>query len=526
MKKYSFVLFVLFSLSAVFSEAASPDALWQAANQAAVEYRIDLEKLADWADRQWLRAEALKTRTAVPPSESDKIFLPSYPLNVGALDLPEGLPSKLPKKYAVLLLSGGTASEQSGETSEIDSALDLTPLDIWQIQFRAIRMNYAKRLQLLAKKAVKDHRGSLAIELAVAGLHANPDHKDFRSALGFIKYKGQWRTPWEVKQLKKGFVDHERFGWIPKKVVNRYENGERYCNGEWISKADDIRKHSAIENGWEIDSEHYDLTTNHSIEEGVRLLRQNENLYRAWKLMFFRYMATDAQLASLFDSKMVPTPLERHKIVLFRDREEFLQAEKANGEKDAERFAGVYRYSGKEGAGSCIFYVDGSESVMYHESTHQLFQETKKIAGDQMLSTVSKNEESLNTWLREGVATFMDTLQVDESGYYVIGNKNGCRIQSAKQNFLDGRFFLSFSDLAEINSQEWQSPDEIDSLYDQAAAMFHFLMFYENGRLRDSLVMLLRLHYEQKDTKESIVQLTGMSYDKLDSAFKEFLRGD
>ncbi len=522
MKNFRLIFFALLSLFAIFLEAAPPDALRQAANQATVEYRNDLEKLADWAAKQGLRAETLQTRSAVLPSEPDKIFLPSFPLAVGTLDLPKGLPSNLPRKYAVLFLSGETASEKSGDALEKESGVALAPQDVWRIQFRTIRTNYAKRLQLLAKTAVKDQRGSLAVQLAVAGLHANPDHEGFRTVFGFVKYKGEWRTPWEVERLKKDFVDHERFGWIPKKAVDRYEKGERYCNGEWIPETEDIRRHSAIENGWKIESEHYDLTTNHGIEEGVRMLRQNENLYRAWKLLFFRYMATDAQLATLFNGKMVPAPLRRHKIVLYRDREDFLRAEKARGEKEPERFAGMYRYTNKDGC--CYFYVSGSLSIMYHESTHQLFQETKNIAGNQLLSGVAKNEQPLNTWLREGVAMLMETLQVDEAGYYVIGNKNSGRIRSAKRNFRNDRFFLPFSDLADIDGRDWKSHEKMGSLYDQSAAMFYFLMFYENGRLRDPLVVLLRLHYEQKDTRQSIVQLTGMSTDELDAAFKDFLK--
>ena len=505
-----------FFLSTAILPAAAPDALRQTANQATVEYRNDLEKLAEWAGKQGLRAEALQTRSAVLPSESDKIYLPSFPLAVGTLDIPKGLPTMLPRKYATPFLA------DASETAATDSTIELAPRDVWAIQFRTLRMNYAKRLQLLAKTAVKDLRGSLAVQLAVAGLHANPDHDGFRTVFGFTKYKGEWRTPWEVERLKKDFVDHERFGWIPRKAVERYEKGERYFNGEWMSEDDDVRKHSAIENGWKIESEHYDLTTNHSIEEGVRMVRQNENLYRAWKLLFFRYMATDAQLATLFNGKMAPAPLDRHKIVLYRDRDDFLRAERSRGMKDPERFAGMYRSNDK--GGCCYFYVSGSLMTMYHESTHQLFHETKKIAGGQMLSGVSKNERSLNAWLGEGVAMFMSTLKIDDAGYYVIGTRNSGWIRSTKRRLQEDRFFLPFSDLVDIDGREWQTHDEMGALYSQSAAMFQFLMFHENGRLREPLVVLLRLHYEQKDTRASITQLTGMSYEELDAAFGSFLK--
>ena len=506
---------ILFFVTTTLLHSAAPDSLRQAAIQATVEYRNAMGKLADWADEQGLKSEAAQTRSALLPSEPDKIYLPSFPLTIGTLDLPRGLTSTLPREYAVLFLEG-TAPE-----SVSDIALELTSHEVWLVQFRTFRMNYAKRLQLLAKSAVKDQRGSLAVQLAVAGLHADPDHVGFRTVFGFIKYKNEWRTPWEADRLKKDFVDHERFGWIPKKAVERYEKGERYFNGEWISEEEDVYKHSAIENGWKIESEHYDLTTNHSIEEGVQMIRQNEHFYRAWKLLFFRYMATDAQLATLFNGKAVPMPQDRHKIVLYKDREDFHQAERRRGMPNPERFGGMYRYDNNVGCGH--FYAGGRLSTMYHESTHQLFHETKKIAGNQMLNTVSGNQRQLNYWIEQGVADFMGTFHIDDSGYYVVGNRNSGRIRMAKQNFQEGLFFPSFSELADINGREWSAHDEMSALYCQSMAMFHFLMFHENGRLRDPLVVLLRLRYEQKDTRTSIIQLTGMSYEELDTEFKKFL---
>ncbi len=517
MRIFSYV-FLLVIVSTVQLTAAPPDTLRQSAIQATADYKAALERLADWATVQKLREEAAKTRAAILPSEPDRIYIPSFPLKVGTLDLAKGLPLTLPRQYAAPFLGNGDSTEKA----EATTGKELTPAEVWSIQFRLVRLNYAQKLQVLAKRAVKEQRGTLAVQLAMAGLHANPDHDGFRTVFGFIKHKGEWRTPWEAERLKKDFVDHEKFGWIPKAVVDRYEKGERYHNGSWITADDDIRRHATIETGWKIESEHYDLTTNHSIEEGVRMVRQNENLYRAWKLLFFRYMATDAQLTTLFNGKVVPAPLDRHKIQLFRDRDDFLQAEKARGTKDADRFGGFYRHNGKEG--TCVFYVNGSPSTMYHESTHQLFQETKKIAGDSMLSSVTKSEIPVNYWLIEGAATFMETFQQDEKGYYVIGNPSAGRIRVAKRILREGKTLLPLSELTGVDGKEWREHEEMGTLYNQSAAMFHFLMFHDGGQLRDATIVLLRLHYERKDTRQSIVQLTGMNYAELDAAFNDFLK--
>ena len=500
----------------------APDVLIRNANRAATEYRQSLEQLADWARKKGFHEEAVLTLKVITPQAPDKLYFPNFPLETGTLDLPRGLPTVLPREYTALF----RPTEQSGtdkvETEKSASRQrELSDREIWQIQFRTLRQNHARSLNAMARNAAKNDRGTLAIQMAVVGLQADPDHPAFRNVFGYTKYKGQWRTPWEADRLRKNYVDHETFGWMPKKAVDRYEKGERYLDGKWVSADEEARfRQGRIENGWKIESEHYDLYTNHSIEEGVRLIRRLEDVYQVWKLTFFRYMASDPQLATLFDGKNTPMPQRRHRIVLYRNKEDFHRHLQAEMNIDTSRFAGFYRHgNNKDG---CYFYsVDPGAAdwerqnvirTMYHEATHQLFVETRKSVG-------AYGREQ-NYWLVEGVATFMESLHREGDDYYVLGGSKDWRLQSARRM----KKTQSFDDMCRLNYTAFVNHDEMNDLYRQSAAMFHFLFFFEDGRWRDPLTVYLRTVYDAKDDTSTLRKLTGVSYDELDSLFQNYLK--
>ena len=57
--------------------------------------------------------------------------------------------------------------------------------------------------------------------------------------LGFVKQRDAWRTPFEIRQLGAGKVWHDKFGWLPRAHVERYEQGQRYYAGRWMPAAEE-----------------------------------------------------------------------------------------------------------------------------------------------------------------------------------------------------------------------------------------------------------------------------------------------
>src|SRR5262249_51174298 len=130
-----------------------------------------------------------------------------------------------------------------------------------------------------------------------------------------------------VRKLQSGQVWHERFGWLPKSYVARYDAGQRYFAKRWMSAEDEVRLRSEQHKPREIETEHYRVTTNHDLEEGVALGVQLERLYRAWQQTFARYYTSEETLTRMFDGAAAQRGAVRHfQVVYFRTRDEYNQA--------------------------------------------------------------------------------------------------------------------------------------------------------------------------------------------------------
>ncbi len=345
----------------------------QAAETLRAKYAADLEKLAKWCEASGLADEARKTRRALSPSDPYKLYVPVLPEQVGPPKLPDDAPANVVE---------------------------------WNTKLWKLRDDYALTCYEMARRAIRSGRAGLAFVLVLDAIQANPDYEPARRLLGYQKYRGQWHTLYEVRKLRSGMVWNEKFGWLPKAYEHRYEAGERYCDGRWISADEDAKRHSDIRNGWRIETEHYLIHTNAGIEAGVALGVKLERLYRLWQRLFIRYYASAADVGGLFDgrSKRTMAWAFRHNVVYFRDRDEYNHA-LDSFIPNIKMTVGVYR--DKPG---CAYFFAGKDSddrTMYHEATHQLFHESRLVAPRRSAtSTISGSSRgSPCTWSHCGART-------------------------------------------------------------------------------------------------------------------------
>ena len=458
----------------VFSHAATEsDELILGARHALAGYRAEIERLAvENPD------DAQRIRQVLLSAEPDRIYLPRLPLEFGAAQN--------------------------------------SPVSLEQ------RKKYAEEQFQRAKQAAARNRGNLAMQLAISAIEANPDHAEIRKLFGFKLYENCWRTTWEVDRLRKGFVDHPIFGWMPKTHVDRYEAGERFFKGRWVSAAEDAKLRETIANGWEVETEHYQLRTNLSLEEGVQLSRRLEHFYRGWKLLFFRFQLTDAALSRMFRGTASSGAPPRHRVLLYRSKAEYiagLRGLELNPQM-LELSGGCYFLPTKTAHFYPIddamdaFDKDFIRRTLYHEGTHQLFQETRSSA---------LPGQTANYWIAEGIAMFMETFRVEEN-HYVIGDADDTRLEAAKKHKLEHNFYIPFDKLVQWDQNTFLSFSQIQRLYSQTAGMTHFLMLTEDGRYRDHVIQLLLLTYSGSDRANSLSTLTGRTFKQLDEEYDRFLR--
>ncbi len=444
------------------------------------KYTADIEALAQWCETKGLVAEARKTRHVLCPSDPHKLYVPILPDAVG--------PAKLP-------------SDASPEVVE------------WDERLARLRRDYAAALYDMARRAVRNHREGLAFDLGMAAIQADPDYEPVRRLFGYQKFRDQWRTAYEVKKLRNGFAWSDRFGWLPKAQLRRYEEGERFSDGRWISADEDAKRHRDIRNGWEIETEHYAIHTNHSIEAGVALGVKLERLYRLWQQLFVRYFASEADVVALFDGRSRPATRMRHHVVYFRDRDEFkrfLQDSTPNIDT-----IGLYR-----DRPPCAYFFADKESddrTLYHEATHQLFHESRPVA-----ASVGQNA---NFWIVEGIAMYMESLR-QEDGFYVLGGFEDERVHAARYRLLEDKFYVPLAEFAGYSRDQFQKDPRITTFYSQAAGLANFLIYYDGGRYRDALVAYLVMVYTGRDRPDTLARLIDIEFDSLDKQYRDYMKGN
>jgi len=477
-----------------FGSPARAEDLYQTAQESVDKYAGQLAALAEWCDQRGLAEQARKTRSWVRPDDPSRVRVMVLPREVGG----SGLPA--------------------------DSPADVVE---WRNRLTRLKHDQANAMFALARRAMVVHRASLAFDLLMAALRENPDHDSIRRILGYQEYRGQWCTRFEVDMLRSGHVRHEKFGWLPRTRVKRYQQGQRYHRGRWIPAEEDAKLHSHINSGWDVETEHYAIRTNHSLEAGVELGRQLERLYRVWKQLFIRFYATEDQVAALFAGpKRGGRPIalrQRHSVVYFRDREDYNRSllptlpniEISVGVYiDSARYIDKTRYIDRTGRAYFFAGEDYDQRTLYHEATHQLFHESGRMRRD-----VGKDH---NFWIIEGIAMYMESLR-EEDGYYVLGGFDDVRMEDAQFRLLNDDFYVPLSEFTGYGVDQLQHDERIATLYTQAAGLTHFLIHYDHGRYRDALVAYLAAVYSGQADLNTLARLTATPYSELDRQYREFM---
>ncbi len=451
------------------------------------EFSSSLDELATWCDERSLVEQANQTRGWVKPRDATRRYVSVLPDEVGPLRPPEG------------------------------ASPDVVT---WHDRFYKLRRQQAGSYYALARKAVKARQASLAFDLIMAALREDPDHQSIRQMLGFRPYRGQWLSNYEVKRARAGYIWHERFGWIKRNQVAQYEGGKRPYGGNWITAEEDARIHADIRNGWVISTEHYNIRTNRSIEEAVALGAKLEGLYRVWKQLFIRYYATEAQVAGLFAGRAAKLQLPQHTVVYFRNREDYVTTLRPSS-PSIDISLGIYIHDVTNVSKKPAMYFfagdDSDEATLYHEATHQLFHESRRVS--QMVG------HGCNFWVIEGVAMYFESLK-QQNGSHVLGGFDTERIEVARIRLFEPkyRFYEPLAKFCELNITDIQADRErIAVRYTQAAGLFFFLMHYDNGRYRDATVAYLNAVYSGRDDVHSLSKLTGKTYPELDREYVKFM---
>lgn len=406
---------------------------------------------------------------------------------------------------------------------------DSLPADerYWRTQLRHLQTEYAQNLYTLSRQVLHAGSASYAYTLIREVTLYNPDHSTARKMLGYVrssqrtsdgKPREQWVTPFEAQMLRKNFVSHEDFGWLPKTHVERYENGERYVNGRWMSAEKEAEIRRDFHQAWEIRTDHYLIKTNHSLERGVELGRALEEFFDVFFQTFAGFFNTPEQLKKMFDGSGGPRNNTKPYVVhYYRTREEYLERLRSRIPQ-IDITNGLYMTSDR----IAYFYHDpaaDNHAALFHEATHQLFYESQPSERDIAADA--------NFWLIEGIACYMESYR-KQDGQLTLGDPRYIRFEAARYRLLNDHYYVPLAQFAAMGAREFQTSPNISRNYSQASGLCHFFMHSEGGEHRDALVrQLVQLYSADIRTRshvQTLAELCGVDFAELDRQYAEHLR--
>lgn len=402
----------------------------------------------------------------------------------------------------------------------------------WRMHLYKSQNNYAQAMFSLSKNALNSGLASMSYRLLREVVRQNPDHPSARRMLGFVRFENRWVTPLVKSQKRKGMVWHEKFGWLKKDFVERYEQGERYYipirggKGGWIPAAQEATIRQNFANAWEIETDHFIVKTNQSLERGVEIASQLEDYYEFFFSTFAGFFNGRSQSRKLIKKghKVVPES-RKHRVYYYRTRDQYNRELKKHI-PNIGITNGLYLTNTR----TCYFFhaekVD-NDSTLYHEATHQLFYETmvNPPRRGQRIPMVALNG---NFWIIEGIACYMESFH-NRNGLMSVGDPTNPRFQAAHIRLTRDNYYVPLANMASMGMNTFQSQNRkiIAMNYSQASGLSKFFMEYEGGKYRDSLIEHLSQIYRQAGNRRfkvpSLAKLTGASFLQLDSQYRSFI---
>jgi hypothetical protein len=151
--------------------------------------------------------------------------------------------------------------------------------------------------------------------------------------------------------------------------------------------------------------------------------------------------------------------------------------------------------------------------------THQLLQET----GDAARDIGARG----NFWIVEGVALYMESLRIFETGgqvdHVTLGGWDADRLQFARHHVFNGKFQMPLADLTSLTRDSMQKHKDIKRLYSQSAGLAHYLMDGQSGKHRQATIAYLAGVYAGRDDPGVLATLTQTPFGAHDAAYRDYL---
>ena len=394
--------------------------------------------------------------------------------------------------------------EIEGEAPSDDAAAP-TAQDEAQFAKRKKKLfeEHARELLALGKKCYKTGLIGRAYDMVSEVVLYKPHHATARKLLGQVKYKDGWLDIYDAMQMRRGKVFTDEYGWVRKRDLPKYEQGLLPIRGRWVAKekVEEIRK--SWVHAWKYNTEHFEINTNVGLADAVAFGKIVEDNYDLFFRVFIGYFSSKSQTGMLFGSQRVK---RRMKVNYFAEEEQYLKSVKYG-----PGTAGIYLGERK----TSNFFKTNLESnicVVKHETTHQMFAETKK-----------SRDSWHGAWVVEATATYMETCTRKDGKIVTEGKKARWVERFIPMLKINLAVPLKRFDHATYGGFQNFSP----MAYPQAAALGLFFMESEDGKYRERFVDYVTAFYSGKfKDSGALARYIGVPLNRLETEFYLYYLGE
>ncbi len=351
----------------------------------------------------------------------------------------------------------------------------------WSRRLQTIRREHADQLFAIAKERISVGDEAQAYTLLHEACTLDPEHLESRRILGYQKHDHLWQMSSTQVIQKAARSRNSLMGW----------SADEYLI---------------------VESPHYQIVSTAGADETLQLANQLERWRVVWRQVFFNYWSSAGYLKKLLNGKSSSASRQRHKVVFFGTRDQYVRDLEKLGVEGVAKSTGFY----SDRHQAMFFYLDSPLPIetWRQEQAHQLFQEAVSARKDPV--------EHSHVWALEGIAMYYESL-VEFSHFTTLGGFEYGRLQYARVHWTREKFFVPFDELTALGQKAFQMHPEVGKLYSQSAGMTHFLMSHENGKYRSAMLQLVKLIYQRRAKPNSLAELCGVPAEQLEREYKQFL---
>ena len=273
----------------------------------------------------------------------------------------------------------------------------------------------------------------------------------------------------------------------------------------------DAARHADIKNGWQVRTDHFLVTTNHSLAAGAELAARLERLYQVWRQLFAGFYYTEKEVRGLFAGERNARVQTRpFRVFYYRNRDEYVNALRRRQPRIAETL-GIYFDATRE----AHFFAEDDDDRRQHVSAGEPL--SPRCTMKRSISSSrnrSRPPSRLARWRIFGslkasprISKRSPNMMDPQAGlYFTIGEATAGRLPAARERLRRGLLHSAGRIDAARARTTFNAIRRLRNCTASRRAWRRFLLDGEQGRYREPLVRYLQAVYAGRDNDGTLAR--------------------